>query len=410
MKLRKDRPGFTVKKVGDKTGKGVFTRRAFKKGEFLLEYDGELITKKEALKREKEYPVHLRSFMYFFTANDSRLCVDATFSKRKGRYANDEPAQSANAEMKLQFLENTPFLCLYAKRHISKGEEIRYDYGIKDLPGRQDIRKRNTKKNKLPKCKAIKQVKRIPEQRNTRNKATKWKAITQVKQIPELEVKSTTNKTNNHYGVKTCCVALHQLSLSGTDISLDKGETSIAPQPSISSKSLTSVSRASEVHHKSSNGSNERKTRQQKVGDTSCTSTSVDTLVTEAENVQGSSAEKTGQTSRTKPHRPCMFCKKFQSKLSLHIRTIHTNEAKVKYAMSLPRALRDKEFDGMRKEGILMINRQKMLGKDVKSNPIDYVKERRHTNATTVMCSSCFGFYSSSTIFNTNAIVIHMNL
>lgn len=47
-------------------GYGTFTRHIFMKNEFLLEYRGEHISMKEALKREREYPPSCGSYMYFF--------------------------------------------------------------------------------------------------------------------------------------------------------------------------------------------------------------------------------------------------------------------------------------------------------------------------------------------------------
>jgi SET domain-containing protein len=37
-----------------------------KGGDFICEYQGELISRNEGEKREKEYPLSLGSFMYFF--------------------------------------------------------------------------------------------------------------------------------------------------------------------------------------------------------------------------------------------------------------------------------------------------------------------------------------------------------
>lgn len=65
--------------------------------------------------------------------------VDATneiFSM--GRMANDA-AQGQNEEnsaMKIVVVERCPRLCLFAIRDIQVGEEIRYDYGVPNLPWR----------------------------------------------------------------------------------------------------------------------------------------------------------------------------------------------------------------------------------------------------------------------------------
>jgi len=53
----------------------VFTNRERSKGDFLLEYPGDLIGEKESLLREKEYPKRkdTGSFIYFFTDDKKDL-------------------------------------------------------------------------------------------------------------------------------------------------------------------------------------------------------------------------------------------------------------------------------------------------------------------------------------------------
>lgn len=47
-------------------GRGVFTTKLFSKGDFLLEYKGELITEDEGSRREDLYDPDLGSFFFFF--------------------------------------------------------------------------------------------------------------------------------------------------------------------------------------------------------------------------------------------------------------------------------------------------------------------------------------------------------
>jgi len=55
-------------------GYGLFAREEINKGDFLLEYRGELIDIDEAEKREKEYiDRRLGSFMYFFSHGGKQL-------------------------------------------------------------------------------------------------------------------------------------------------------------------------------------------------------------------------------------------------------------------------------------------------------------------------------------------------
>ncbi|KAJ8307882.1 hypothetical protein KUTeg_011496 [Tegillarca granosa] len=62
--------------------------------------------------------------------------MDGTFSKRKGRYINDGIGKEQNAVMKMIEVNNRPHLAVFATRKILKGEEIRYDYGVTNLPWR----------------------------------------------------------------------------------------------------------------------------------------------------------------------------------------------------------------------------------------------------------------------------------
>ena len=45
------------------SGRGVFTTRRFSKGDFLLEYKGELVSHKEGCEREISYPEDLGSYL-----------------------------------------------------------------------------------------------------------------------------------------------------------------------------------------------------------------------------------------------------------------------------------------------------------------------------------------------------------
>ena len=45
---------------------GVFTTKQFKKDTFLLQYSGDIISKKEGEKRETIYGNENRSYMFFF--------------------------------------------------------------------------------------------------------------------------------------------------------------------------------------------------------------------------------------------------------------------------------------------------------------------------------------------------------
>ncbi|XP_060554702.1 uncharacterized protein LOC132715677 isoform X3 [Ruditapes philippinarum] len=134
---RKDPPGFEVRQINKHIGKGVFSLTKIRAGSFLFEYGGELITDREGLRREKLYPLSLGSFLFFFNFGKKKLCIDGTFSEQIGRFANDGICEEKNAMAKTVLLSNEPRLALFATRNIFPGEEIRFDYGINDLPWRK---------------------------------------------------------------------------------------------------------------------------------------------------------------------------------------------------------------------------------------------------------------------------------
>ncbi|XP_062606599.1 uncharacterized protein LOC134268369 isoform X2 [Saccostrea cucullata] len=135
IKMKKDKVGCEVRQINDIIGKGVFAVKDFKEGEFVLEYDGEYITREDGKKREETYPLSLGSYIFFFL----KMCIDATFSTRIGRYVNDSPSAdpNCNTEMLRIQMEDRHHLVLFAKRYIHAGEEIRYDYGVTGLSWRK---------------------------------------------------------------------------------------------------------------------------------------------------------------------------------------------------------------------------------------------------------------------------------
>ena len=54
------------------------------------------------------------------------------------RWINDQ-WKNPNAKMKKVLVDNTVHLCLFAQTDIAAGKEIRYDYGVTDLPWRKEV-------------------------------------------------------------------------------------------------------------------------------------------------------------------------------------------------------------------------------------------------------------------------------
>ncbi|XP_069194846.1 N-lysine methyltransferase KMT5A isoform X2 [Procambarus clarkii] len=121
--------GLMVKNFGAK-GRGVVTTRQFAKGEFVVEYIGNLIDVREAKEREKIYALDSSKgcYNYYFTFQNQQYCIDATEeSGFLGRLVNH--SRNGNLVTKAVEVSGQPHLILLAKRDLEPGTEILYDYG-----------------------------------------------------------------------------------------------------------------------------------------------------------------------------------------------------------------------------------------------------------------------------------------
>ena len=71
-----------------------------------------------------------------------RICyysVDATYETCIGRFSNDAPTSKANAQMKRMQFGCKAHIVLFASKTIRMGDEITYDYGVKNLKWRKKV-------------------------------------------------------------------------------------------------------------------------------------------------------------------------------------------------------------------------------------------------------------------------------
>ncbi|XP_051154302.1 histone-lysine N-methyltransferase PR-Set7-like [Leptopilina boulardi] len=111
-------------------GRGIVTTREFTKGEFVVEYIGDLIDQVAAKKRENQYAQDQNTgcYMYYFQHRNQQYCVDATAESDKlGRLVNH--SRNGNLITRIVEVKSIPHLVLIAKDDIAQGVEVTYDYG-----------------------------------------------------------------------------------------------------------------------------------------------------------------------------------------------------------------------------------------------------------------------------------------
>jgi len=104
---------FIVKRANPGMGLGLFADADIKKGEFIIEYTGELISSAEADKRLTKY---------LFEVNEW-YTIDGATRENTARYMNHLCKPNVEAEIEAGQIN------FYALRDIQAGEELGYDYG-----------------------------------------------------------------------------------------------------------------------------------------------------------------------------------------------------------------------------------------------------------------------------------------
>ncbi|KAG6446849.1 histone-lysine N-methyltransferase PR-Set7 isoform X2 [Manduca sexta] len=113
----------------DGKGRGVIATRPFGRGQFVVEYAGELVGVAEAREREHAYAQDPTAgcYMYYFRHGDQQYCIDATAETgRLGRLVNH--SRNGNLVTKAVWVDG-PRLVLVAAHDIEAGDELTYDYG-----------------------------------------------------------------------------------------------------------------------------------------------------------------------------------------------------------------------------------------------------------------------------------------
>ncbi len=103
-------------------GKGVFALSDLAEGETLIEYVGEIINWKEALRRHPHDPKDPNHTFYFHI--DAKHVIDAKHGGNSSRWINHSCKPNCEAD------EEGGRVFIKALRNIEAGEELFYDYGL----------------------------------------------------------------------------------------------------------------------------------------------------------------------------------------------------------------------------------------------------------------------------------------
>ena len=103
-------------------GKGVYANALIAEGERIIEYKGEHISWKEALKRHPHDPAD-PNHTFYFSLEDGDV-IDAKFGGNRARWINHA------CQPKCEAREKKGRVFIHALRDIAGGEELFYDYGL----------------------------------------------------------------------------------------------------------------------------------------------------------------------------------------------------------------------------------------------------------------------------------------
>jgi SET domain-containing protein len=126
----KSSPAISVRRSGIH-GRGVYAARRIKKGERVIEYKGERINWKEALRRHPHDPEQPNHTFYFTLEDD--CVIDGGAKGNAARWINHSCKPNCEADM--VEVQGRMRVFIAALRDIKKGEELSYDYGLEiDAP------------------------------------------------------------------------------------------------------------------------------------------------------------------------------------------------------------------------------------------------------------------------------------
>ncbi|SMC75684.1 SET domain-containing protein [Polynucleobacter kasalickyi] len=108
-------------------GRGVYSTKKIKKNDCIVEYLGQRISWKEALKRHPHDP--LQPFHTFYFSLTNGKVIDGNVNGNIAKWINH--SCKPNCETKeIKDKNNKLRVFIFAKRNINKDDELFYDYGL----------------------------------------------------------------------------------------------------------------------------------------------------------------------------------------------------------------------------------------------------------------------------------------
>jgi len=124
-------------------GLGVWATREYYLNEWVLEFNGEHVTKKECLQLFKALRSKTSPYQLYFSLKGERLCVDATKCSFPGRYLNHShlrPNLRPKVVGALVEGKRVVRVVFSTLRVVQSGQEFLFDYGERD----PNVLKRNS--------------------------------------------------------------------------------------------------------------------------------------------------------------------------------------------------------------------------------------------------------------------------
>lgn len=126
VSIQRGIPKHTMIGESETHGFGLYACEPIREHDFIGEYKGEVITKKEAERRGAIY--EHQKLSYLFSLNNSQE-VDSTFFGNKMRFINHATKDRQNVYARIITVNTVHRIGLYANRDVKAGKELCFDYG-----------------------------------------------------------------------------------------------------------------------------------------------------------------------------------------------------------------------------------------------------------------------------------------